>query len=374
MESKSESREVIDTSRVLDVYNNQLMGREFPQLKALEDALVETGISPEKQQSDFLVPLIVHWCELADPQQFPESARSVLIDFATAVIDGEVVSRSIDAFSSLVLSAGEVELQDGIKIRTINDEELRKFGRETLRSAWNPDPTVIPSDRWAVLEIEISHAIGYVPNEVATLRNAILTALILSGAGSFRFIPLGVTKSYGMFATAREILGERNPQDFGHPPWEESIVDIETVGKIKEVWPRLIQIIESDSHYLRIPAQRLVEGARRRRLVDAVIDFAIGLEALLLRRLRNELSYRFALRGATIMTWQGGEKRQAFDDLRDFYELRSKIVHGEAVTNPALHLAKVNGERMLREIWWWYFEEGESPDDNIRKIDDRISG
>ena len=366
--SKSESRQVLNIPGMLEIFE----GTDLPEQKILYAALVEAGVPSENQYWYFCAPLIRHWCQLPDSLRSPENAAPMLRDFATAVIDGEVVTKSIDAFSSLLLMGGEFEIQEGVKIRSINDQELWRFGSDDLRSPWNEAPTLLPWDNWAILEIEITHPIDQYPNEIQVMRNAVVAALVLAGANNFKFIPLGMSRSYGFLALAREFIGPRDPQEFGDPPWEMSEVNQETIDKIVAVWPGVLDIMGHNPHYLRIPVQRLIEGMRRGRLEDAIIDFAVGLDALLLWHQRSELSYRFALRGSTVLSWNGGDKRQAFDDLNEFYEVRSRIVHGELVVNPELFRAKTNGENMLRDIWWWFYEDGAKPEESIRKIDDRI--
>lgn len=93
---------------------------------------------------------------------------------------------------------------------------------------------------------------------------------------------------------------------------------------------------------------------------DAILDYAIGLERLLTAGINNELSYRFALRGATILGWFDGNKELFFNKLNNFYKLRSSIVHGSIGKKPKLSSKEAcsAGEDHLRNIWWWYFENG----------------
>jgi len=117
--------------------------------------------------------------------------------------------------------------------------------------------------------------------------------------------------------------------------------------------------MESDKHYLRRPAQRLLEGGFRDRPEDAVLDYSIGLEILLLAGLNDELSYRFALRGATVLSWETGHKKPFFDNLKNFYKLRSSIVHGSAeIKFPEHEDDRPLGDDYLRKIWWWFFNNG----------------
>ena len=129
------------------------------------------------------------------------------------------------------------------------------------------------------------------------------------------------------------------------------------------------KILTSERHYLRLPALRLLDGGGRLREDDMIVDYAIGLEALLLKGVNAELSYRFALRGATILAWDGGEKETMFNELRDFYDVRSNIVHGGHIDPTKRSNARSCGERVLRDIWWWYFNSGESLSHVLKRVD-----
>jgi hypothetical protein len=62
---------------------------------------------------------------------------------------------------------------------------------------------------------------------------------------------------------------------------------------------------------------------------ERVIDQMIAFEALLLGG-EQELQYRLALRVASLTGEDATSKRSIFDDMRDAYQLRSKIMHGSA--------------------------------------------
>jgi hypothetical protein len=145
------------------------------------------------------------------------------------------------------------------------------------------------------------------------------------------------------------------------------------VARFKGIWPDLRKIIESREHYLRIPLTRLLDGANRDRTQDAVLDYSIGLESLLTRGVTGELSYRFALRGATIVDWHGGDKQNTYESLRNFYEIRSRIVHGSHIDEGQLITARHIGESTLRQILWWFFQQGDvTLEQALSKADRRI--
>ena len=121
-------------------------------------------------------------------------------------------------------------------------------------------------------------------------------------------------------------------------------------------------------------SRRLLDGVARNRADDAIVDYAIGLESLLLGGPRDELRYRFSLRGATILSWSGGDKRQTYDEMRDTYDVRSKIVHGAHVDGAELDRIRVVGEDALRRIWWWHIDKGLNPSTAMNEVDERILG
>jgi hypothetical protein len=87
---------------------------------------------------------------------------------------------------------------------------------------------------------------------------------------------------------------------------------------------------------------------------------------------RDEIRYTFALRGATILAWNGGDKRRVFPLLRDFYDIRSDIIHGRSVDQVKLNEAQTPGGKWLRDVWWWCFNQRASLFEIKAKIDERI--
>jgi hypothetical protein len=67
-------------------------------------------------------------------------------------------------------------------------------------------------------------------------------------------------------------------------------------------------------------------------LEDRLIDYAIGLEALLLRaEEQQELGFRLALRGSRLLTNDANARSEIFSRLRAAYSVRSEIVHGGSI-------------------------------------------
>jgi len=88
-----------------------------------------------------------------------------------------------------------------------------------------------------------------------------------------------------------------------------------------------------------VALRRYTTGAARGDPADAVLDFAIALEVLLLpddpEAGQGNLSYRFRVHGAHYLADSAAERRDVFRRLRDIYNTRSGLVHGGHYPSPA---------------------------------------
>lgn len=369
-------RTVFDGLAVRDVYW-QKMQIGFPEQQALEDILVALGIPVEDARNHFMVPLVYNWAGTPDPFALKRASVSPLLEeFATAVIEGRVQVRSrdvidsnrIDSFDSFELVGGPLQLDDRVCIRPITNEELWEFGEgDRFRHLWPRGHS--SSEKSNILDIKVE-TVDYDDEILFEVQTAVVTALQLARPGCFQLAPRGQTCNYGYAAQGVKMPMEC--QVFGR--WGGSyVLDARTKELLVSSWPRVRQIMESNDHYLKMPAQRLVEAGTRRSGGDAIIDCAIGLEALLTAGVRDELRYRFALRGAAILAWERGHRREHFYRLQEFYDTRSAIVHSGGPSKTKVGDALATGEQTLRDAWWWHFRTGATNvKEAISLIDDRI--
>lgn len=374
MSGQEFSREVFDITRASMIYQTKILHANPSQQQQLIETLVIAGIEPRETHYGFLLPLVHHWLDLEDPFGFYDKQISKLLDeFSDTVLKGLILTKSRRVIQMLELKAKPLSLEKGISIRPISSSELWELGEisDLKRHPYYPgDPSSFVSEDWNILDVEIQHERTQVhpPVFLEAVHGAILTALALASSGHLQIYDLGTTANYGMGASGTVRMGRPMPREIGRLGGRY-ILDADVSKRLKDLWPHLKKIIEAERHYLRIPAQRLVDGGGRYREDDVIIDYAIGLEALLLKGITYELSYRFSLRGATILAWNGGRREELFKQLRAFYDIRSKIVHGSHVDSVKLKDARLNGEKALRGIWWWYFENNESLSRTLAKVD-----
>jgi len=61
---------------------------------------------------------------------------------------------------------------------------------------------------------------------------------------------------------------------------------------------------------------------------EAVIDYVIALEALLVPGAQSEVSYRFCVHGARYLGGEKGDRQTIFANLKTLYGIRSRLAHG----------------------------------------------
>ena len=75
---------------------------------------------------------------------------------------------------------------------------------------------------------------------------------------------------------------------------------------------------------------RFMRAYRQDDWYDCLVDFVTSLEGLVLPGVTQELRNQFSLRIAWLLGSSRSEREEIFREARDIYDLRSKVVHGEA--------------------------------------------
>jgi hypothetical protein len=344
-------------SRLIDLtYQMKWTKDDFPEQRRLGEALSAKGILDQDQQDSYFLALLHNWLQSPEPLAFDEPDFPCLLDeFSDSVLNNTSILKSRSAIIGFECIDLPVFLEKGIFIRPITEEELWDLGDIDKKGERLSGFFDIPGKDWNIVEIKFQFNRKEKYARPEDILNIVLIALRLVYSKSFIFINLGYVINFDRFV---QVLGSGNFKQLFRTCFNTSKKDL--IMHLKDSWPIIHKIMESEDHYLRLPAQRLLDGGFRERPEDAILDYAIGLERLLTAGERDELSYRFALRGAMILTWDGGNKSSIFDNLKKFYELRSSIVHGARDKKLKLSLSDACsiGEDYLRKVWWWYFENG----------------
>ena len=107
------------------------------------------------------------------------------------------------------------------------------------------------------------------------------------------------------------------------------------------MWNDLTGGTLGERRFLAVGLRRFNMALERQRLDDRIVDFMISAESLFLDDVgghggRGELRYRLAVRVAKFVDSPRYSPRQVFDLMRKAYDIRSRVVHGGAISNTNL--------------------------------------
>lgn len=144
----------------------------------------------------------------------------------------------------------------------------------------------------------------------------------------------------GGFAQARQAIAIRTAGDARFGPRRLGVHSVQTKG----YWPagttlrpsdvrqlnRLIRSLPKAEKHHPIALHRFRVTAERTSPEDRALDAVIGLENLLLLGEKQELRFKFALRGAYVLGRNDSARKTWFDQLQALYDLRSALAHGSS--------------------------------------------
>ena len=112
------------------------------------------------------------------------------------------------------------------------------------------------------------------------------------------------------------------------------VIEPAHVASLCEMWKDYRSVRGRFPNFLEFSVRRFGTAYERRDLDDALVDFVICAEALFLgndisdTKERGELKFRLALRGSLLLGDSPPSRELVFNKLRNYYDLRSSIVHG----------------------------------------------
>ena len=134
---------------------------------------------------------------------------------------------------------------------------------------------------------------------------------------------------------------------------------------------KAVSKIFAEGKVLHAALKRYILGSKRLSPEDKLVDYVIAWESLLLTvggmPATNELSYRFAANGSSVLHWVSGgkaEREEAFELMRTVYGCRSTIVHGGEEKRLLKVMSKIKvedlsaladdvGENLRKAILWF---------------------
>ena len=120
--------------------------------------------------------------------------------------------------------------------------------------------------------------------------------------------------------SAYRFVGVRSPEDR----------DALAVGQVEEarvLYEKFNSLPDQIQETLTTTLVRLAESASGKGIDDRILDLGIALESFYLDKMEAELSFRLRLRAAKHLENELEERKQIAKTIKDFYDIRSKVVH-----------------------------------------------
>jgi Apea-like HEPN len=274
-------------------------------------------------------------------EEFESVYNSFIELFLSPVIKAHLITPILS-----FISEGDIKFSSDIRIRTLGEEEFDRFYvlSEAFRRQFG---FRFKNSKIFVFESEIAIEKPYQDMEAAkrnqSNRQLYIKVDVESGKRTIEDVRSVLHIFKGGFFRSELILVEiasgwgamstfpLNDVDRDASPYQLSK---EEINELQNLWRIYTEPGWRKHKFLRIAIDRLSYGVMRSRSDDSIIDYVIGLEALLLHDLspgdRGELRNRFALRGARLLADTLEERKRNFNELKTAYDVRSSIVHGAA--------------------------------------------
>jgi len=336
-------------------------------------AVESTGPWPHDPEWQYLVPLFKTYLESTNAFVYNRRQAQKVINMMLR----QLSSPEVEVLGFIILEGFEAEhpfqLESNLRVRPIEERELLMLGRDDALISFGPyDFSRWPHTDWWVCETRLSNprgtSIGW--NRIHDITDNIASALRMfkSGGVAIGFGTHQLTSPFGRMGRTRG--GKLEQITVGQSRY---VLSISEIPKFVKFWRKLRHLVERPQHYLHVPLRRMRAAGTRAQKEDALVDYVIGLEALLgTDEEQTELSYRFRVRGSVLLANKRSERKTHMKVLGNLYRLRSVIVHGGYVTMDELEEYLPLAESALRRIWNWYFKHYCSETDNkvgIGRID-----
>lgn len=258
------------------------------------------------------------------------------------------------------------ELTDEITIRKISAEDIDRIGQDLgWRNVAGPNRWIYSNDWICEVRQRSPRNTFEKFNKTHELPEDIAGALSLVSEGRATIWSVGTQWASPFYSYGRQRNINEVPTSAQGSP---VILNSAGITFFQEAF-RNVRTLQTDNHFksLQLPYRRLRTAATRRSPEDQLVDHVIGLESLLAGGSgQSEISYRFRLRGASLLSESFGNPRERIKLLSEMYSLRSKVVHGSG-TEAAVAKMVLMAEKALKDILLWHLRQAATPH-GIRKV------
>jgi Apea-like HEPN len=330
---------------------NDLLSRAVEQLEkgSLVELLVKgqgEEATADRMQRSMLIPILQRYAEEREDWRWDPPLAEELMKWwvAEQVARSEGFFRTISPLRYFDGPDEPISLDDGLVIRPLTDQDREELWRDFAKMRRGGSLGLLALGSW-------SHAVDYrweSPDDSIGHEAAVDT--IEDVVRCLRLHHPGVVERT-IVRSRRDPPGEPFTDPFYQVFLSAPVADYEHQAMLDiddEMFggggPRRTSVTAGDSGQLRLLLEKMRTGLEDRRvalalsrfdsaysrfnLEDSLIDLWIAFEALVLTEGPAELSYRASLRIAARVGKNGEERKAAFEQARNSYNCRSRVVHG----------------------------------------------
>ena len=100
------------------------------------------------------------------------------------------------------------------------------------------------------------------------------------------------------------------------------------VHDASDLYDKIIALPKAVRRSLQVPIERWIKSKTNQASVDKMIDLGIAMESFYLDGPREQLSFRFRLRGSLHLSEEVPQRKRLMREFSDIYKYRSRAVHG----------------------------------------------
>lgn len=251
------------------------------------------------------------------------------INFEDFFYNEYFVMRVVVRLNNFIMDVDEFIIEDNIKITKIKDEEYEELGyTEVIRGGYSEYILQLTHKEKKYFgeldrEVAIEGQERYV--ERLNLLFNIINVLRLYKSGNLKTGEY-FTRLLHPVITLGIGTGLVNSNDFPFNPYK---IDKAEFDDFMNLWSKLNKIKFESFKEFSIALRRLGYAMDRNRYDDKLVDLVISFESILLKQSEmSELYYRMSVRLSKLLEKDYKKRLELKNDMREIYNLRSRIVHG----------------------------------------------
>ena len=173
-----------------------------------------------------------------------------------------------------------------------------------------------------------------------------------SGYGQLLSFPVNWGIRRGNLLDVHGVKVQKYPKSFIQKRLDISPTPLVTTEEMKMVSKLFLALENANTNSLNIAVKRLNMAYLRETEEDSILDLMIGIEALVTKEDFSEITYKVSTRTAVLLSTISNfqySKKENFDLMKKLYRFRSRVVHGEAISEKH-RIIKVHEDEIVSSV------------------------